>query len=344
MARKAHKKDAAMHSDVLGTNKVRVTPEHTTRTHWAGLINFARIFTAPVIYLILPVVVLWATGCFGYCADFINGLIGSATFGQYGVMAIVATLLWQLVVCWGVWRSEVKKYEQTPQYEYHFYNDIVEYKRRHVVPTPKLIKALKFLINLIPALVCVGVFAGLIIVLFKYIKVEPSPDTPPSSGTGSDTSVQFDWSAMWAAIEGVFASVVEFITKEENLPVLLIILAVVVILIIVSIIKALKQPNPTVRINPARTIPARTLPAIITASKKLPTPAYIVPDNCPRWLKKIIFWAPVHYNYGDVVITSPKGADDEIVLARVEKPEALIDYLSTTKSEPTEAVSYGKSC
>jgi CxxC motif-containing protein len=84
----------------------------------------------------------------------------------------------------------------------------------------------------------------------------------------------------------------------------------------------------------------RTLPAIISVVKKLPAPKYLIPDNCPRWLRKIIFWAPVRYNFGDVIISSPKGTDDDVVLSKIENPEELINYLSPIKPQPTEVASY----
>jgi hypothetical protein len=88
------------------------------------------------------------------------------------------------------------------------------------------------------------------------------------------------------------------------------------------------------------TLKARTLPAIITATKMLPAPSFSISKDCPYWLKKLIFWAPVHYNFGDVVISSPKGLRDDLILGKIENPEKLLDYLVPLKPKPTEGVTY----
>lgn len=331
-------KSIKLKKDIWGAKKVRTTAEYTAATHWAGSISFAAVFTAPVLYLILPVLVLYVTGCFELLAGAINNVAGSAILDQYGAMGIVTVLLWQIVVCWIVWLRQVRKYEATPKYQYHFYNDIVEYNP-HDPETPKFIKTLKFLINLIPTIVMIAILA--VVAIFLVYLMSSNPSTPPADtpvvpdapsvpsetpGAGSTT----DWSAILA-----------FITDEKVLPFVLIIVAVIIVAAIISaIVNALQEKKaPTEGIN-MKTINARTLPAVISATKKLPSPKYAVPDNCPRWLKKIIFWAPVRYNFGDVIIASPKGANDDIVLSKIEKPEELINYLSPIKPEPTETASY----
>ncbi len=334
-------------NDILGTKKVRTTPEYTARTHWAGSVNFAAIFTAPVLYLLLPVLVLYVTGCFKLLANGINQLAGSAVFNQYGVMAIFALILWQVVVCWIVWCKEIKKYEDAPKYEYLFYNDIMEYKTCNV-PTPKFIKVLKFLINLIPIIVIIAVLGVAIFLIIDNIKLAPpSGNTPGNNpGAGGDATVTIDWAAVWAAISNafttVFGAIWSFVSNQKILPYVIgAIVLLVIILILVAIFK--KKPEATTKAIKARTLPARTLPAIISATKKLPAPAYAVPDNCPRWLRKIIFWAPVRYNYGDVIISSPKGMDDDVILSKIEKPEELINYLNPIKPKPAEVAGYSAS-
>ena len=339
--------------DILGTNKVRTKPEYTARTHWAGSVNFAAIFTTPVFYLLLPVLVLYVTGCFKMIANLINNLAGSAVLNQYGVMGIVALLLWQIVVCWIVWRKQIKAYESAPKYEYHFYNDIIEYKKYNA-PTPKIIKVLKALINVVPAIIGVAVLGVVIFLIIQNVNVAPPSSGTPGTGTtpgeGSDTgsTVTIDWAAVWATVSGalvaVFTGVWNFVSAEENRLFVIVTGAILLIIILVAVICYLikhqpKAPAPQTAIK-MKTLPARTLPAVISAAKKLPAPAYMIPDNCPLWLKKIIFWAPVRYNYGDVIISSPKGTSDDIVLNKIEKPEELINYLCPIKPEPTEVVGY----
>lgn len=335
-------------TDILGTNKVRTKPEYVAKTHWAGSVNFAAIFTAPILYLILPVLVLYVTGCFKLLADFINKLAEQQFCNQYAVMGVVAVILWQFVVCWTVWRKEIKKYETAPQYEYFFYNDIVEYKRLYHTTAPKFIKTLRSIINFIPTLVAAAIGIAFIVLIIMYAgSAEPGPTPTPGNPGTSDPSVGTDsWSVIWGAISGFFKTIfgvlVAFATNKETQPIFVgIIVALVVIILvrlIVKLIKSLKNRKKST-IN-ARTVPMRTLPAIISVVKKLPAPKYLIPDNCPRWLRKIIFWAPVRYNFGDVIISSPKGTDDDVVLSKIENPEELINYLSPIKPQPTEVASY----
>ena len=353
-------------NDILGTKKVRTTPEYTARTHWAGSLNFSAIFTAPVFYLLLPVLVLYVTGCFELLANAINKLAGSVIFDQYGIMGIVALLLWQVVVCWIVWCKEIKKYEDAPKYEYLFYNDIVEYKSYK--PTePKIIKVLKFLINLIPAIVIIALVGVVVFLIIDNINFNPSspsspstPSTPGNSGNNGDGAgfaIEIDWKAIWDTISGVFNkigkviskifnSILDFYSDKENPLILKIVVSVgvgvpVIIGLIVAIIKALDNSDDTPKSKiKMRSLPARTLPAVVSAVKKLPAPKYMVPDNCPRWLRKIIFWAPVRYNYGDVIISSPRGMDDDVILSKIESPEELINYLTPIKPQPTEVACY----
>lgn len=337
-------------NDILGTNKVRTQPEYVAKTHWAGSLNFAAIFTAPIFYLLLPTLLLYVTGCFKLCADLINQIAGSVIFDQYGVMGIVALVLWQVVVCWVVWRGEIKKYEDAPKYEYSFYNDIVEYKKT-AIPTPKFVKVIKLLINFIPMLVGIAIAVAFIIFIAMNLDMAPegsAPSTTPG-GSGSSTapdtgaSDAIDWAAVWAMISGALTAVMNFVTNEENLPIVIAIGAALAVGLLILIICAIfkKTPEKPASSIEMKKIDARTIPAVICASKKLPAPAYTIPDNCPRWLKKIIFWAPVHYNFGDVIITSPRGMEDDVILSKIEKPEELIRYLNPIKPEPTEVASYG---
>ena len=332
-------------NDILGTNKVRTKPEYTAKTHWAGSINFAAIFTAPIFYLVLPILVLYVTGIFKLCANLITQLVNTEgfTFSQHYLALGLAVILWQVVVCWTVWRKQVKAYEDAPKYEYHFYNDIMEY-RKISVPRPKIIKVLTLLINFLPALVLVAVFGVAIFFLAQYIKITPPSSGNPGEVTPGEGGVTIDWAALWENISStcvtVFNTCLAFITNKANLPFVIggvIALLVLIVIMIIASAKSNPAPQKTIKM---KTLPARTLPAIISAVKKLPAPAYIVPDNCPRWLKKIIFWAPVRYNYGDVIISSPKGADDDVVLSKIEKPEELINYLTPIKPQPTEVVGY----
>ncbi len=335
-------------TDILGTNKVRTTPEYTAKTHWAGSVNFAAIFTAPILYLILPALVLYVTGCFGLLSDLINKLAESEICNQYAVMGVVAVILWQFVVCWTVWRKEIKKYEAAPKYEYLFYNDIVEYKKC-TPATPKFIKVLRALINFIPTLIAIAIGVAILVVIISSIgSIEPGPTPTPDSPSTPAPSIDWAevWATIWGAVSGFFKTIfgvlVAFATNKETQPIfigILVILAIIILVrIIVKLVKSLKNRK-TTEIN-ARTLPARTLPAVISATKKLPAPKYLVPDNCPRWLRKIIFWAPVRYNFGDVIISSPKGIEDDVVLSKIEKPEELINYLSPLKPQPTEVASY----
>lgn len=336
-------------TDILGTNKVRTKPEYVAKTHWAGSVNFAAIFTAPILYLILPVLVLYVTGCFQLLANLINKLAEQQLCNQYAVMGVFAVILWQFVVCWTVWRKEIKKYEEAPKYEYLFYNDIVEYKK-FSPSTPKFIKVLRSLINFIPTLVAIAIgIVFLVFIISNIDPVEPSPTPTPGNPGTSDPSVGGgdSWSVIWSAISGFFKTIfgvlVAFATNKETQPIFIgILVALIVIILVRTIVKLIKSLKNRKRsaIN-ARTVPMRTLPAIISAVKKLPAPKYLVPDNCPRWLRKIIFWAPVRYNFGDVIISSPKGTDDDVVLSKIEKPEELINYLSPIKPQPTEVAGYG---
>lgn len=333
--------------DILGTNKVRTKPEYTAKTHWAGSINFAAIFTAPIFYLVLPILVLYITGFFKLCANLITQLVNTEgfTFSQHYLALGLAVILWQVVVCWTVWRKAIKAYEDAPKYEYHFYNDIMEY-RKISVPRPKIIRVLTLLINFLPALVIVAIFGVAIFFISQYIKITPPSPGTPGEGTPGESSgaVTIDWAALWENISTtctqVFNACMAFLSDKANLPYVIggvIVLLVLVVIAIIASAKSKPEPQSTIKM---KTLPARTLPAIISAVKKLPAPAYIVPDNCPRWLKKIIFWAPVRYNYGDVIISSPKGADDDVVLSKIEKPEELIQYLTPIKPQPTEVVGY----
>lgn len=334
--------------DILGTNKVRTKPEYTAKTHWAGSINFAAIFTAPVLYLILPILVLYVTGIFKLCANLITQLL-NVTLSQHILALGLFVILWQCVVCWTVWRKQVKAYEDAPKYEYLFYNDIIEYKKAFL-PTPKIIKVLKLLINLIPAIVIIAVCGVGIFFLAQYIQVNlpdmgtPGTGTPGTGDSGAGAVVTVDWTALWDNISttcsDVFNKCWAFLSDSNNLPFVVGGVFVLLVIIVIIIISCGGSESNAKKAIKMKTLPARTLPAIITAVKKLPAPAYIVPDNCPRWLKKIIFWAPVRYNYGDVIISSPKGADDDVILSKIEKPEELINYLTPIKSQPTEVVGY----
>jgi hypothetical protein len=336
--------------DILGTDKVRTKPEYTAKTHWAGSINFAAIFTAPVLYLILPILVLYVTGIFKLCANFITQLL-NVTFSQHILALGLFVILWQFVLCWTVWRKHVKAYEDAPKYEYLFYNDIIEYKKASL-PTPKIIKVLKFLINFIPTIVILAACGVGIFFLAQYISVSlPDAGTPgtgtgtPGTGdSGADAVVTVDWAALWGEISAVCSDIFNkcwaFLSDSNNLPIVVVGVLVLLVLIIIMIFTSIGSEAETKKTIKMKTLPARTLPAIISAVKKLPAPAYIVPDNCPRWLKKIIFWAPVRYNYGDVIINSPKGSDDDIILSKIEKPEELINYLTPIKPQPTEVVGY----
>ena len=362
--------------DILGTNKVRTKPEYTARTHWAGSVNFAAIFTAPVFYLLLPVLVLYVTGCFKMIANLINNLAGSAIFDQYGVMGIVALLLWQIVVCWIVWLKQVKAYESAPKYKYLFYSDIVE--RENYKPTePKIIKTLKFLINLIPTIVILGVLGIIIYLIIDSLpEVEPSPlptptpnPTPdPTPNPTPDPSPAFDFEAIlaaigsafkaiWDAIQSAFEAIKNFYRKDQppfNRGIKITATVVATLALGSPFYKPLLEKVKKLckvlwdlitkkrekEVIPPKSIPARTLHAIVSVVKKLPAPAYVVPDNCPLWLRKIIFWAPVRYNYGDVIISSPKGLEDDLVLSKIEAPEELVNYLAPIKPQPTEVVGY----
>jgi hypothetical protein len=160
----------------------------------------------------------------------------------------------------------------------------------------------------------------------------------PGQGSGS---ASVNWAEIWANISGtatkIFSDIAAFLLNKDNLPIILIGALVLLVLIVILIIANSGKESSTIKM---KTIPARTLPAIISATKKLPAPKYLIPDNCPRWLKKIIFWAPVHYNYGDVIISSPKGTEDDVILSAIEKPEELINYLNPIKPEPTEVAGY----
>lgn len=346
--------------DILGTKKVRTKPEYTAKTHWAGSINFAAIFTAPIFYIILPILVLYFTGCFKFCAQLITNLVGNPDFicNQYYLIAGLAVILWQFVVCWTVWRKQIKTYEATPKYEYHFYNDIVEYAPC-ALPRPKFIRVLTLLINFLPALVLVAVFGVGVLLIINSLEIAPPSTGTPGAGTGTpgtgtitpgtgagtpgqgSGSASVNWAEIWANISGtatkIFSDIAAFLLNKDNLPIILIGALVLLVLIVILIIANSGKESSTIKM---KTIPARTLPAIISATKKLPAPKYLIPDNCPRWLKKIIFWAPVHYNYGDVIISSPKGTEDDVILSAIEKPEELINYLNPIKPEPTEVAGY----
>ena len=338
--------------DILGTHKVRTKPEYTAKTHWAGLVNFDAIFMAPILYLLVPVLLLYLTKCFQLLSNLINQLAGKAICNQYLVMGVVALVLWQFVVCI-IWWKQTKAYEIAPKYEYHFYNDIIEYKAC-TIKTPKFISILTLLIFLVPT---VAVLAGIVIgVLFlmKYVEMAPPSGSPSTPGEDTTTkpgvgSISIDWAGMWSSIcetfNNIYVNLTAFVNDEANRP--LIIVICIVIIVIAAILVAIAIYNYFKKLQgsspesiKAKTLPARTLPAIISAVKKLPAPSFMVPENCPRWLKKIIFWAPVHYNFGDVIISSPKGACDDVVLSKIESPEKLVNYLKPIKPKPTEVAGY----
>lgn len=337
--------------DILGTHKVRTKPEYTAKTHWAGLVNFDAIFMAPILYLLAPVLVLYITKCFQLLSNFINQLAGKTICNQYLVMCVVALILWQFVVC-SVWWKHIRAYESAPKYEYLFYNDIIEYKTC-TIKTPKFISVLTLLIFLVPTVVVlIGIVIG-ILFLVKYIDMAPPSGTPSIPGEGTTkpggVSVSIDWAGMWASVcetfNNIYVNLMAFINDKANRPliiaiciVILIIVAILVAIAIYSYFKKLRGYSP--EDIKAKTLPARTIPAIISAVKKLPAPSFIVPENCPRWLKKVIFWAPVHYNFGDVIISSPKGACDDVVLSKIESPEKLVNYLNPIKPKPTEVAGY----
>lgn len=401
--------------DILGDRKVRTKAEYTARTHWAASINFDAIFTAPILYVFIPVLLLCLVNSLTelffiestalYLTNEINGIIKDAeldiapiTIEPWMVVAFVAVLLWQFVVCWTVWSKQIKNFKNATRYEYLFFNDIVEYKVYDASEdtTPKFIKRVKFLISLVPNLIVVGILGYLGLTGYdhyvEYIQPtmpeptppstsNPTPSTPnpgtgtsrpttPTPGTGSTTpstpgsgtsgnknnlgdALENIWDGICEVLGNIgefitdnLANILKFLLAEENKPVvtvtgwfLLGALALIVLINFVSNREDYINSIPPKELDPM-TLKARTLPAIITATKMLPAPSFSIPKDCPYWLKKLIFWAPVHYNFGDVVISSPKGLRDDLVLSKIENPEKLLDYLVPLKPKPTEGVTY----
>ena len=399
--------------DILGDRKVRTKAEYTARTHWAASINFDAIFTAPILYVFIPVLLLCLVNNLTklffiestalYLTNEINGMIKDAklniapiTIEPWMVVAFVAVLLWQFVVCWTVWGKQMKNFKNATRYEYLFFNDIVEYKVYDASEdtTPKFIKRVKFLISLVPNIIVLGILGYLGLIGYdhyvKYIQPtmpeptppstsNPTPSTPnpgpgstpstPNPGPGSTPSTPNTGSSgsnygigdaledFWNGLSTAFNNFVNFMTDniskilkfllaEENKPVVtvtgwILVIALIFIFVVyfVKNIDDFTNSLPERKIDPM-TLKARTLPAIITAAKMLPAPSFSIPRDCPYWLKKLIFWAPVHYNFGDVVISSPKGLCDDLVLGKIESPEKLIDYLVPLKPQPTEGVTY----
>ena len=89
-----------------------------------------------------------------------------------------------------------------------------------------------------------------------------------------------------------------------------------------------------------RVINARAVQGFVF-SKYFPDPvSFRVPDNCPRWLKKILLWGPHHYNYRTIVLVSAKGRADDMKLECIEKPKEFEEYINSKQAQPKEVAFY----
>ncbi len=500
--------------DSLGKEKVRKTPEYTAKTHWASITKFGRIYSAPFLFVLLPVIVLFALKADVSIAGWLSSLV-NMQINRFVVLAAIAVILWQVVVCWCIWLPCLIKFKATPLHHYSFYNDIMEHSKK---PTknkdlPKFYKVLQFLINLVPTIIAIILIIVLIVINLPpegpdlgdptvtfdtrggseipsvVVKVGDTVDKPTDPtkencsfmGWYQDETLIYAWDfeedvvvaditlyAKWEKEEALvrfdtrggssianvrvkggstvnrpadptkenctfdawyrdpgFTTLWNFdtdvvhddttlyakwkkdvvtvkfntlggsnipsvtvkggntIDKPEdptkddctfegwykdssclikwnfskdvvtddiilyakweaapvkNNPTIYIVIAVIAVLLILMLLLG-KKDNSSKDFS-ERTINARSILAFTETEKRFADPKVVLPETTPEFIKRHVFRHAINYNFGDVIIRSPKGMNDDIVLNNIEDPDKLMNYLDSIRKRPSEVASY----
>ena len=325
--------------DSLGKEKVRKTPEYTAKTHWASITKFGRIYSAPFLFVLLPLVVILSFKAHTALAEWISELLNKDV-NEYVVLAAMAVLLWQVIVCWCVWHPLVCKFKKTPLHTYNLYGDIVEYSS---APTksndklPKFYKRLRTLINIVPVILVTAAIILCCVKGYEHFQnngestddtqVEDSTDiSVPEKGTSTVIAVVVGFAlgvVCGLAFSGATKKAEEKQPKKKKGKKL-----------------SKKEKAEEKEKNKERVIKARSIIALLGAEKRFPEPKVVVPETTPNFIKKYIFRHAIRYNYGDVIVASPMGPSDDLVFSCVEEPNKLVDYLNGVKKNPSEVASY----
>lgn len=77
----------------------------------------------------------------------------------------------------------------------------------------------------------------------------------------------------------------------------------------------------------------RTFYGFVRYDISLPPPSIIVPENCPKLIKRILCWKPLKFDYGNVFIECLEGPSDKIRLYCIKNPKKLIKHLESLAVE-----------
>ena len=315
--------------DSLGNEKVRNTPQYTAKTHWASETKFSKIYAAPFLFVLLPLIVLFDFKAHEYLSRWIYDF-ANIEVNEYVVLAVMALLLWQIVVCWCIWHPFVCKFMSTPLYTYNLYGDILEYSAaptRDFNNLPKFYKRLRAVINFVPVVL---VIAALVFGCIKGVEyyqnanndtedtqIEEPVEEPVEVDAGDVIVICLVVSSL-AAISALGLLYSGSIKKSEN--------------------KAPKKAAAK-KLSKKET-KAEKEKAFLDVEKRFHDPDVVVPETAPKFLKKFVLRHAIRYNYGDVVLSSPMGPSDDIVFTCVAEPEKLVDYLAGIKKQPSEIANY----
>lgn len=140
--------------------------EYVAKEHWGKYTEFGKIFCAPILFLLLTIAFLCLIGVFDWIANGINtvAFAGEQIFSPQYIIVVLVSIIWLFKVCFGVWYKCIKKFENTTMYEYHFFNDIVEWKafkpKGNLPPFYKVLKSIVITSFAFTILIC-GIFIGL---------------------------------------------------------------------------------------------------------------------------------------------------------------------------------------
>lgn len=88
-----------------------------------------------------------------------------------------------------------------------------------------------------------------------------------------------------------------------------------------------------IELHDGESVTRRTFFGFYKAQVYLPTPSIILPEVGARFIKKLVCWKPLAYNYGDVTIECLEAPKDVIKLYSIKAPKELINYLESTNTK-----------
>ena len=88
-----------------------------------------------------------------------------------------------------------------------------------------------------------------------------------------------------------------------------------------------------IELHDGKSVTRRTFFGFYKAEVFLPTPSIILPEVGARFIKKLVCWKPLAYNYGDVVIECLEAPNDVIKLYSIKAPKELVKYLESTNAK-----------